>query len=258
VTISRREAVLEQYKDSSNFAARADLHARYNTNPKPFPVFAFECVKRLARGRVLEVGCGPGFMWRLAAGRIPDGWRIVATDLSLGMVSEARAALGRVRFSFGVADSMSLPFADESFDTVVANHMLYHVPDLDAALRELARVLEPDGALVAATNGAHHFEQVREFLPARSRWLGHIRAFGLETGPPAVGRHFTGVAVERHPSTLEVPEAEPIVRYIASMPSKRITDAVLARARSEIEKVLAEHGVFRITADGGVITARRP
>jgi SAM-dependent methyltransferase len=226
VSIDRRDAVLEQYKDSSKFGARVDLHARYSTNPKRFPSFAFDQVERVTRGRILEVGCGPAFLWRTNIDRVPSAWRVVATDLSAGMVAEARDALGR-RLRFGVADSMALPFADASFDTVVANHMLYHVPDLDAALAEFVRVLEPGGTLLAATNGEHHFEQVRTLLPSGARWTGHIKAFGLETGPPAVERHFAGVTVERHPSTLEVPEAEPVLRYVASMPSKLITGEVL-------------------------------
>jgi ubiquinone/menaquinone biosynthesis C-methylase UbiE len=55
-----------------------------------------------------------------------------------------------------VAPAISIPVADDAADIVVAAWMLYHVPDLDAVLREVRRVLRPGGTLVAVTNGAVH------------------------------------------------------------------------------------------------------
>jgi SAM-dependent methyltransferase len=257
MAINRRDDVLRQYADSSKLASRAELHARYSTADEAWPQWTFDRVLAGARGRVLEVGGGPGWLWRSNIDRVPGEWRVVATDISHGMVSEASRALDDPRFSFAVADAMALPLEDERFDTLVANHMLYHVPDVGAALAEFVRVLRPDGVLIAATNGERHFAELRPLLPATNRWAAHITAFGLETGPSMVAEHFADVDVERHPTVLEVPDAEPVVRYVASMPSRRISDDVLADVRRHVEDVLSRDGIFRITTDSGLITARK-
>ena len=83
--------------------------------------------------------------------------RVLATDLSPRMV-ELAACAGVVA---QVADAQRLPFGDGSFDVVAAMWMLYHVPDLDAALAEARRVLRPGGLLVAVTNGDEHTGDLR-------------------------------------------------------------------------------------------------
>ena len=71
-----------------------------------------------------------------------------------------------------VGDVQEPPFEDASFDVVVAAWMLYHVPDLDRAVAELARVLRPGGRLVATTNAADHLQEMLELAGARR--LRHV------------------------------------------------------------------------------------
>ena len=100
----------------------------------------------IALRQVLELGCGPGHFWRDTRDLRPAGWRVVCSDLSPGMVAEARAALaGEAGLSFAAADAQALPLADASFEVVMANFMLYHVPDRPRALAEICRVLRPGG-----------------------------------------------------------------------------------------------------------------
>ena len=92
--------------------------------------------------RVLELGCGPGNLWR-GEPALPSGLALTLTDLSTGMLSEARNRIGELEtFSYASCDAQSLPFPDERFDVIVANHMLYHVPDKARALAEMRRTLE--------------------------------------------------------------------------------------------------------------------
>ncbi|MCH8206807.1 MAG: class I SAM-dependent methyltransferase [Chloroflexi bacterium] len=101
-----------------------------------------------AVSRILELGCGPAELWVKNIDRVPSAWRITLSDLSEGMVREARQNLqsGVSRFSFAVCDAQRVPFDDESFDAVIANHMLYHVSDRQRAYAEIRRVLRPGGA----------------------------------------------------------------------------------------------------------------
>ena len=122
--------------------------------------------------RVLEVGCGWGELaeW---IGR-DTGAEVVATDLSPHMVDLARERGVDAR----IADVQDLPFEDGEFDVAVAAWMLYHVPDLDRGVAELARVLRPGGRLVAVTNSRFHLLELRELVGSGPSTLKFSREDG--------------------------------------------------------------------------------
>jgi ubiquinone/menaquinone biosynthesis C-methylase UbiE len=118
----------DQYRDSSNLKKRASLHERFSTNPDGwFHWVARQIEQPGGNCRVLEIGCGPGLLWASQAELFPQAWQITLTDFSAGMVSQASAALqGQARgYRYAVNDAQALPFADSSFDILIANHMLY-------------------------------------------------------------------------------------------------------------------------------------
>lgn len=94
-----------------------------------------------ARGRVLDVGCGTGRNFPLYA----PGTTVVGVDPSFDVVRAARRRANGALLV--VASAEALPFADGSFDTVVSSLVFCSVPDPDAGLAEVRRVLAPDGAL---------------------------------------------------------------------------------------------------------------
>jgi ubiquinone/menaquinone biosynthesis C-methylase UbiE len=117
-------------------------------------------------GQVLEVGCGPGGYWSEVSDAILGSWQITVSDLSPGMVAQARQRLAALDRPFTVvqADVQSLPFRDRSFDAVIANFMLYHVPDRPRALAEIHRVLIAGGRLFAMTNGNPHMREFKDLV----------------------------------------------------------------------------------------------
>lgn len=166
----RRYLRENQYRDASNLTARGGLHERFSTNGYGWHRWVFDRLELPADGWVLELGCGPGWLWRENSSRVPATWTVMLSDFSQGMVREAErnlAAVGlgqRARLSFAVADAGAIPFGAASFDAVVANHMLYHLPDLAGALSEVRRVLRPGGRFYAATNGRAHLQELDELL----------------------------------------------------------------------------------------------
>ena len=153
-----------QYKDATNFGARVRLHRRFSTNKYGWYRWVFDHFKLDEGSSVLEVGCGPGLLWLSNRHRIPASWQISLTDFSPGMLQEAREWLGEERFVYEVADAQALPFADARFDAVIANHMLYHVPDLPRALTEIQRVLKPGGHFYASTIGLERMHELDELI----------------------------------------------------------------------------------------------
>lgn len=245
----------EQYSDETNLKARVALHARFSTNRYGFHRWAYEQPGLADAADVLEVGCGPGTFWLTNRDRLPDAHRLTMTDFSTGMLDAAQGALSQAGLApgFATVDVQSLPFASASFDAVIANHMLYHVPDRPRAIAELRRVLRPDGTLCAATNGRRHMEELFQAVDQR---LYSLDGFGLENGVDQLKQSFSRVEVRRYDNRLEITEAEPVVAYVRSIRPKESDPDMLERLRRVVEGKIASDGAFRVTTDAGMLIAR--
>jgi ubiquinone/menaquinone biosynthesis C-methylase UbiE len=252
----------EQYKDGSNLSARIRLHQRFSTNRYGQMRWILDRIRIPENARVLELGCGTGLLWRGSA-QVPRGWRIFLTDMSDGMIRETHASLSRLghSFTYSQADAQAIPFRDESFDAVIANHMLYHVPDIPRALDEVRRVLKPSGFCYAATMGLAHMRELDELSAhffSIPRTTDSASRFGLESGEAYMRGAFSDVTLERYPDSLSVTEAAPLMDYICSMRVRnRVSDEQIAALRQHIETEIAARGAIRITKDSGLFTARR-
>jgi ubiquinone/menaquinone biosynthesis C-methylase UbiE len=123
-----------------------------------------------------------------------------------------------------VGDVQALPFGDAEFDVVVANFMLYHVPDVHRALAELARVLRSGGSLVAATNGVRQLAEMWEL--AGRDLSGRNRLFMRETGAAMLEPHFERVRMIDLESVIEL-TADEMRHYIRhSVAHKELADGI--------------------------------
>jgi SAM-dependent methyltransferase len=253
--------VAEQYRHATNLEARMGLHERFSTNHYPWMRWVFDQLDLPATAQILEVGCGTGQLWLENKERIPLDWSITLLDQSAGMLAKTRANLAQVAHAFRLecCDVQTLPFADHSFDAVVANHMLYHVADLPRGLGEIARVLKPGSKLIAATNGGNHMRQMRELLHIFDPQFPLHRielSFTLENGADWLAAHFARVELRRFEGGLAVTEAQPLIDYTLSMfeiPGERRTEFA-----EFVEQQLADHdGVLHIHKDTGLFIAHK-
>ncbi len=266
----------QQYQDSHNLDARANLHRLYSSSPLNWQEWVFDQMALQPGMTVLECGCGPGWLWRENLARIPAGCQITLTDFSEGMVAEAEAALAGSSpdFRFQTMNIEEIPFVDDSFDVVVANHMLYHVPNLTAALAEVRRVLKPNGSsdklragrFLAATNGADHMREIKElavkFAPETARLEWPYLTFLLENGRSLLSPFFEQIDLLRYEDSLEVTAVQPLLAYIQSMSLVQALgeDGETAVAQSEelaayIAQEIETNGAFHITKASGLFTA---
>lgn len=250
----------EQYGDAAKLNARIELHRCFSTNKRGWMPWVFDQLDLPANSAVLDVGCGPCDLWAENADRIPDGWRIVLSDFSPGMLQQARDGLRPVArpFTFWCADAQALPFASGRFDAVIANHMLYHVPDRARAIAEMHRVLKPGGRLYAGTNGHAHMRELREWIARFGPQADEFDAalgFGLENGAEQLSRWFPEATLRRYPDGLAVTEAGPFVAYALSMSrAPAIRNNLEAFVRS-VEQAIASQGAIHITKDAGLFVA---
>lgn len=210
--------------------------------------------------RVCDVGCGPGLYHpRLAEA----GARVVGLNYSFGMVSEAgeQARRGGLAVDVLQADAQALPLADGVFDGTMANHMLYHVPDQVAAMRELKRITHPGGR-------NRHGDDCRR--PERAAVRMHEEAaleLGLNPNERSILRFtldrldlvrqvFPGARIELRRDAFVFRKSEPAIRYYASGMVHAVEGAapvaeLVAGVRRRIDAVIAAEGVFRVPKDAG-------
>ncbi|MDE3090833.1 MAG: class I SAM-dependent methyltransferase [Chloroflexota bacterium] len=248
--------VREQYRDGTNLDARIALHARFSTASRSLPEWVFDQFDLPPDARVLEVGCGTGQLWTKNRSRIPASWQLILTDVSFGMAQTARATGIAARFV--QSDAQAIPFRDAYFDAVIANHMLYHVPDLPRALGEIRRVLKTGGKFYAATNGRDHLRELDELAGEFGiKSASAALQFTLENGEPLLANYFPFVRRINFADALVVTEVDPLVAYIGSMFSAKGLRGTEAerRLRQVIADRLARDGAIHITKSPGLFVA---
>lgn len=252
----------EQYRNASNLNARQALHARFGLRHDWF-AWILDHFQLGPGARILELGCGPGDLWQSNLQRLPQDWDITLSDFSPGMLAQAQANLassGRV-FHFRQMDAQEIPEPAASFDLVVANHMLYHVPDLSRALSGIRRVLRPAGRLLAATNGQGHMRELSELVEGfdptmEARRMRMTYPFSLENGAPLLSAHFETVRLHAYPDELQVTEVEPLVEYVFSATTLGVAAEYKERFRAYVAAQLEQaHGVLVIHKEVGLFEA---
>jgi SAM-dependent methyltransferase len=252
-----QQVATAQYRDStSRLRARAALHVRFSTATRDWWPWVYDRIAPKAGDTVLEVGAGTGGLWREHSDQLPEDLRLLLTDASPAMCDALRSLIGSSRWVVR-CDAQHLAVPDRTADVVVGNHMLYHVPDIDRALSEMARVLVPGGRLVVTTNGDRHMWQLEELTSSLGITYAGTRLhhpFRLEDAPVRIGRRFTDVSVESYDDVLLVTDPDAVVAYLESVVDlddsqrDRIHAATLDRINSD--------GAFRIDKSVGLITAQ--
>jgi ubiquinone/menaquinone biosynthesis C-methylase UbiE len=254
------ETLIEQYKNSKNVDARIDLHKRYSVNPQGWFCWIFDNLPIQSGMKVLEVGCGNGRLWSENLTKLPGGVQIALSDISSGMLRSAKAYLKGWdnTFTYDCFNFQEIPFEEESFDLVVANHALFYAKDRDKALSELHRVLKKDGVFCCSTYGKQHLKEIellaKEFDDRIA--LSEVKLydiFGLDNGDKELSELFTSVEKRKFEDLLIVKEVLPLAEYIYSCHGNQMEYLIGKQASFEkfIQKKIGKKGLS-ITKDAGI------
>jgi SAM-dependent methyltransferase len=251
-----------QYKTEGNLNARIRLHTLFSTNPLGWANFVKGILGKIPASSLLEVGCGSAHAWQATQPSDFSHKKIFLTDFSFGMARSASHSLHEHKvFHFANLDAQFLPFKDQSFDIVIANHMLYHVPDIDLALTEIHRVLSPNGSLVAATNGAKHLIELTNFVRQAAPDLeetGSISSkFSLENGASYLERHFGQVTCHLYPDSLDISEVGPLLDYILSMWGGFITESQRKTLKDGLDQRFARDKHITVQKSTGLFVSKK-
>ena len=261
------EEMHKQYGIAANLNARAALHQLFSTNKLGWSNWVFQNYSLRPGQTVLELGCGNGGIWAGRAAQMPP-IKLVLSDFSEGMLRTAQENISGIPGTeYRVIDAQNIPCPDASFDIVIANHMLYHVPDIDRALREIARVLRPGGTLYATTVGRGTYRELTDLLAQFDPAIDFAQdaiteAFGLESGEEKLRRHFASLEIRRYPDSLHVTRAQPLIDYVLSSQGiGNVNDIVTGERAAQfgqyIECIIARDGAINISKDAGMFVARK-
>lgn len=212
-----------QYQNAGNISARIRLHQDFSQNKQGWFPWIFQQCDFQEGMNVLELGCGNGALWTGRLHKLPRQISIVVSDLSEGMVRDARRSIGETgeRITYMNIDAASIPFSKESFDLVIANHVLFYCEDIPQVAREISRVLRRGGRLVCSTYGMRHMCEVTDLVKEFDERIvlsGEklYERFGLENGEGILKGFFSPVELRRYEDKIELDQPEPLMEYIMS------------------------------------------
>jgi ubiquinone/menaquinone biosynthesis C-methylase UbiE len=227
---------------------------------RPLAQDLVETASLRAGERVLDVACGTGIVARLAAERVGSTGSVVGLDLNPGMLAVARSLTPSIEWHETSAESM--PFQDQAFDVVLCQMGLQFVQDKPAALREVRRVLVPEGRFIFNVPG-----------PTPAVFQVADEAFGRYLGPQAAGfirmvfslhdpaqiremlaaAGYRNISVDRKTKKIPLPAPEDFLwQYIQSTPLTAMIQQTDEATRATMEKEIVDRWQ-NLVQDGALI-----
>jgi ubiquinone/menaquinone biosynthesis C-methylase UbiE len=249
--------VQDMYIKKDTLSTRVNLHEKYSVNKYGWSNWVFDQYNLCENSKILEFGCGTGSSW--IGKQIPEKINIVLTDISPLMIDKTMNNLGSNDiFSFQIIDVQNVPFPDKYFDIIIANHMLYHVPDMTKALTEIKRILKNNGIFYATTVGINHLRELQDIY---RKYENRVKfsysdelSFTLENGENILKKYFVNIEQKRYIDSLEVTQADDLMEYIVSY--NEIPEEIKQEIYVKIYENIIENGILRINKDSGIFICR--
>lgn len=255
--INDTSVVKQQYATANNLNTRISIHDKYSINKIGFGNWIFSNYKIDKGMNVLELGCGTGDMWNNRESVINTCAKLILSDFSEGMVATTKDNIGNYdNLEYRVIDIQDIPYENETFDIVIANMMLYHVPDIDKGLAEVRRVLKKSGYFYCATYGEHGIIEYLSKILSKYGVEDNInKNFTLQNGYEILSKNFSKVEKLEYLDSLAVTNVDDMVEYIYSLSGMTSLNNVPKPIIKDILKNNLINGVLNVPKEYGMFIA---
>ena len=225
------KSLKSQYENANNISARIRLHKDYSTNKQGWFPWIYETgispilntpSSFTSSFQILELGCGEGSLWTENLDKLPANIHITLTDISEGMIRDVRRNLGNdTRFSYDSFDCHKIPAQTDTYDLIIANHLLFYCENIPQVCSEIKRVLKPNGVLLCSTYGSGHMKEITQLVQKYDKHVilaaeNLYDIFGLENGASILNDFFSEIELKRYEDSIIINQAEPLIEYILS------------------------------------------
>lgn len=260
---SMNQSLSLQYKNATNISARIRLHRDYSVNQEGWFPWLFSNLHLKPGMKILELGAGNGALWSQNLAKIPAGVTVVLSDISEGILADARKTIGdHPQFQYSVFNAQKIPFADNTFDLVIANHMLFYCDDIPKALQEVQRVLKPGATFTCSTYSQKHMHEITDLV---QNYNANIvlsstklyERFGLDNGRQILKPYFKDISCHKYQDAIELSDSMPIISYILSCHGNQ--NSILLDHYQDFKQYVEKQvkDGFHITKDAGFFSCKK-
>jgi ubiquinone/menaquinone biosynthesis C-methylase UbiE len=183
------------------------------------------------------------------------------------MVNTAKKNLANLKLpiEFKIIDAEKIPYPDQSFDVILACHMLYHIPNINKALTEITRVIKPNGRFISTTVSRNHIKELTDFLHQFNLDIEMknelFSEFRNETGKEILEPFFNEIEFFEYINPVNISSIEPLIKYIESMFQKGYYphfQEIKPKIEKKLIKIINKDSVFKMKGISGLFQAKKP
>lgn len=267
---SMEKSLKSQYENANNISARIRLHRDYSVNPQGWFPWVYETgILPIINAsfdnevHILELGCGEGSLWLENSAQLPKNIHITVSDISEGMIRDIRRNIGPdERFEYYAFDCHNIPFENDKFDVVVANHLLFYCENISDVCQEIRRVLKSQGTFLCSTYGSNHMKEITQLVQQFDSRIvlsaeKLYERFGLDNGTGLLQEYFSTIHMHLYEDQILINQAEPLIEYILSCHGNQ-NQYLLDRYqdfRHFVEKQVKKE--YKITKEAGLFLCKK-
>jgi len=248
-----------------NLKHRMSIYEKFSPSGNKWKEWLFSKIDFVPQSRVLELGCGNGELWSKNFDTIPTDLDITLSDFSPEMLTTAKSNLSGIdNIKYEAINIEEIPYPDNSFDTIICEHTIYLLPDIEKGLAEISRVLKPNGKAYVTLISKEHFSELENLIFDYKKYKmgGREKIFRLssENAKSTIEKYLDVEELIERKEYLEVDDSAFLVNYVVSCGDaslKKLSMNEKKRLEKHLDKIIEEDVDIKITNKSGLFILKK-